>query len=98
MCLGQSILLISYPDQLIKAQSIVEISASIGSCTGPFIGTGLNYLFGIDGPFIIFCNLIIYLNFIPALLYLLIFPCVHLYIPDDKIMDEKESEIVTVID
>jgi hypothetical protein len=47
-------LLIAYPDNLSKALSIVELSASFGACTGPFISTGLNYLFGIDGPFIVF--------------------------------------------
>ena len=37
--------------------SIMEISGAIGATGGPFIGSALNFLFGYEGPFIVFGNL-----------------------------------------
>ena len=64
--------------------SLLEISGAIGSCSGPFIGSALNYLFGYAGPFIVFCNheskyLLI------EFLYLLMFPLIKIFIPVEEV-------------
>lgn len=36
--------------------SIMEVSGALGATFGPFIGSTLNYFFGYEGPFIVFCK------------------------------------------
>lgn len=65
----------------------MELSASIGSTAGPFIAAGLSYFFGIVGPFVIFCNLLLLANPSVAILYLIVFPFLFI-IPSDEVMEE----------
>jgi hypothetical protein len=37
-----------------QAISVMEIAGAIGAAGGPFIGSGLNFAFGYEGPFIVF--------------------------------------------
>lgn len=39
--------------------SIMEVTGAIGATLGPFIGSSLHYLFGYEGPFIVFCKFFI---------------------------------------
>lgn len=70
--------------------SIMEASGAFGATFGPFIGSVLNYLFGYEGPFIVFCT--IYVNNFLAILYIQIFSFLIKYIPsDEKMHDQRIS-------
>ena len=59
----------------------MEISGAIGTTLGPFIGSSLNYMFGYEGPFIVF-----------AVLYLNIFGFLIAYIPSDQKLSKAISK------
>ncbi|CDW73170.1 major facilitator superfamily protein [Stylonychia lemnae] len=80
--LAQSILLIYYNGNITKPMSIMEVSGALGATFGPFIGSTLNYLFGYEGPFIVF-----------SILYMQIFSFMITYIPSDENIHEKRENM-----
>eukprot|EP00347_Sterkiella_histriomuscorum_P023007 403336314 len=79
---SQSILLIYYNGSITKPMSVMEASGAIGATFGPFIGSTLNYLFGYEGPFIVF-----------SVLYIQIFSFLVTYVPSDvQIHDHRQQQ------